>query len=291
MSAPSVDALIEVTIKRVPIGIVSNHIHDQVQIGDVIEVIEPLGDFILDGKKNINAIYFWGVSSGITPLIPLIKEVLFSKPSIDVNLIYGNRNFDKTIFLEKIINLLKAYPDKFKAWHFHSLLILREDNLYIVDGSINMDYALDILDGTDGINTRHFICGPAGLQESVKEALSTLNLLPVNILFEDFELVKDQKDFEDIIIQTIKLKFQNTEYALELIKGKSILETALDSGLELPYSCQTGNCSTCKRQLKKGSLKMIGLDNKRMDLLLDEFLLCCSHPMSDNVYIKIKKYL
>ena len=48
---------------------------------------------------------------------------------------------------------------------------------------------------------------------------------------------------------------QSNEYTLEVIKGKSILEAALDAGIELPYSCQTGNCSSCKANCVNGELK------------------------------------
>jgi ring-1,2-phenylacetyl-CoA epoxidase subunit PaaE len=74
---------------------------------------------------------------------------------------------------------------------------------------------------------------------------------------------------------------------LEVSKGKSILEAALNADIELPYSCQTGNCSTCKGKLINGDAKMIGLSKERDDLAADEFLLCCTHPLTENVQISI----
>src|ERR1700676_3508127 len=46
-SAPGVEATLNITIKRVPGGIVSNHILDKLKVDDIIEVMEPMGDFIL----------------------------------------------------------------------------------------------------------------------------------------------------------------------------------------------------------------------------------------------------
>lgn len=286
-SSPLIDPLLEVTVKRVLNGIVSNHIHDQVRVGDVIEVMEPMGDFIIKSNEICTSVYFWGVGSGITPLISLIKEVLVSMPFINVNLVYGNRNFESTIFSNQLEILLNSYPERFKVWHFHTQLSLRSENPYIVEGRIDKDYALDIMKGVDAINTTHYICGPAGLKESVKAALAELSVLQDNIFDEDFELIKDPNDFAEINTQTIKLQYQNTEHALEIIKGKSILEAGLDAGLELPYSCQTGNCSTCKAVCSRGLIKMIGLPKPRIDLQPDEYLLCCSHPLTDNVYVTI----
>jgi len=133
----------------------------------------------------------------------------------------------------------------------------------------------------------HFICGPAGFKESVKESIFSLNIPAERILSEDFELVKNPKDFEDIQSQKIELFFENKNHTLEVIKGKSVLESALDAGIELPYSCQTGNCSTCKGVLKEGNLKVIGLEKERDDLLTNEYLLCCSYPITGNVHIEV----
>lgn len=286
-SAPLLDTNIEVTVKRVPNGIVSNHIHDRVKVGDVIEVFEPMGDFIYKPKENIKNIYFWGVGSGITPLISLIKEVLTAEIPIKVNLIYGNRNFDTIIFSELIKSLSKNHPDQLKVWYFLSRLTLKNSEPYIIEGRISKDAVLSIVDQTEVMNTMHYICGPTGLKESVKKALRTLNIPSENILSEDFELAKNPNDFRNIHTQTIKLRFNNAEYDLEVIKGKSILETALDAGVELPYSCQTGNCSTCKAACLTGQVKMIGLNKDRSDLASNEYLLCCSHPLTNDVCVAI----
>jgi ring-1,2-phenylacetyl-CoA epoxidase subunit PaaE len=97
-STPLVDSLLSITVKRVSNGIVSNYIHNFFKVGDVIEVMEPMGDFVLNKKESIHSIYFWGVGSGITPLFSLIKEVLNSRPNTVVHLVYGNKNEESTIF-------------------------------------------------------------------------------------------------------------------------------------------------------------------------------------------------
>ena len=81
--------------------------------------------------------------------------------------------------------------------------------------------------------------------------------------------------------------FQGEEYEIFVPKGKSILDVALDNDIELPYSCQTGNCSICKAKLKEGELKMIGLTKEREDLAKEEFLLCCSYPLTNPISIEV----
>lgn len=288
-SAPAVDTLLETTIKRVPNGIVSNYIQDQVQRGDLIEVTGPLGNFIFDYQEEIEIVYFWGVGSGITPLISLIKEILYSKPLIKVYLIYGNRNFEMTIFSSLIDELAIKYKDTFSFTHFHSQLTMDEDNHLLKKGRINKDFILNLVKDSEVSKTMHYICGPVDLKNTIKETLTFLKYPTPNIFAEDFELFKDPKDFEHITSRKVQICFEGIYNEVEVNKGKSILEGALDAGIELEYSCQTGNCNTCKAKLKAGHIKMIGLAKERTDLLANEYLLCCSYPLDDNVCIEILK--
>ena len=285
-SAPSVDAMLEITIKRIPNGLVSNHIHDKVKIGDSIEVLQPMGDFICEDISR--EVLLWGVGSGITPLLSIAKELLNLHEHVKVSLIYGNRNHETTIFIAKIQQLEKLYPDRFLVKHFHTQFKINPNIPGLIEGRINQERAIKIIcEINPHHSANHFICGPSGLKTSVKSALKLKGFADKQIFAEDFELVKDPKDFENINTQNITLKFGQSEFDLEVIKGKSILESALDTGIELPYSCQTGNCSTCKGKLLSGEVKMIGLTKEREDLLVDEYLVCCTHPLSDYVYIEI----
>lgn len=286
-SAPSVDSLLETTIKRVPEGMFSNHIHDTVQIGDMVEVLEPLGDFIHKENELIDWVCFWGVGSGITPLISIIKEILISKPTLKVNLVYGNKNFESTIFLKLIDGLLKQYPDNLEVWHFHSQYNHDVNHHHVKSGRISKEFVFDLFKGADVVKTKHYICGPTDLKSTIKEALDILKCPKENILSEDFELVKNPKDFEDIATRSVYIHFQGIDTVVKVEKGKSVLEAALDTGIELPYSCQTGSCNTCKGKLKTGKLRMIGLSKERDDLEKEDYLLCCSYPLTDDVFVEI----
>lgn len=112
-----------------------------------------------------------------------------------------------------------------------------------------------------------------------------LGVLEENVFSEDFELIKDPEEFKDIFDQDVVLNFQGADNKLRITSGNSILEEAL--GLELPYSCQTGSSSTCKATVSSGQLKMIGLSKPRTDLKENEYLLCCSYPLTNDVCIEI----
>ncbi|MDR6941168.1 ferredoxin--NADP reductase [Mucilaginibacter pocheonensis] len=288
-SAPEVDQTLAVTVKRIPGGIVSNHIIDQVKVNDVIEVLEPLGDFTL--KSNLvlqnTHIVLWGAGSGITPLMSIAKYALHKYDTSHVTLVYGNRNFESVIFNEKIKELQSRY-DNFSGLHFYTQATIGMDNPNIIQGRIDPDMVLSIMqcEGELG-NTVHYICGPTGLKESVKAALLKLGIDKERIFSEDFEIIRNPLDFEGITTRMVSINHNNNIAAVEVVKGKSILEAGLDAMIELPYACQTGSCLVCKGRVIKGELKTIGISKLPEELESNECLLCCSFPLNDDVEVAV----
>lgn len=286
-STPLIDSTLNVTIKRVPQGIVSNYINDTVKVDDVIEVQEPLGDFIFELDQSIKSVVFWGVGSGITPLFSMIKDLLASQPSINIYLVYGNKSTSSVIFKNQLEKLKEIYSDRFKIYSFYSKEEFFDEDSHNYRGRIDSVFVQNLVSDIES-PSRNYICGPIGLKNTVRESLISLGENIENVFSEDFELVKNPEDFKDIKNQEVILNFKGVENKIAVTSGNSILEEALEAGLELPYSCQTGNCSTCKATAISGKLKMIGLDKPRTDLKDNEFLLCCSYPLSNDVCIEVQ---
>lgn len=288
-SAPEVDQNLEITVKQVPGGIVSNHIADQLKVGELVEVMEPMGNFVL--KTNLvttdTHIVLWGAGSGITPLFSIIKEALHQSIGEHITLVYGNRSFESVIFKDKI-ELLKTAYNNFTSWNFHTKIVISQTNETIIEGRIDPVKVLSVMQAEGDLNnTLHYICGPAGLKDSVKTALLKLDVSSQNILSEDFEIVRDPAVFENISTQIVTIIKDGAKSFVEVVKGKSILEAGLDALIDLPYSCQTGSCRICKAVLFKGEVKMIGITPKPEELNAGECLLCCSFPLLDNVEVAV----
>jgi ring-1,2-phenylacetyl-CoA epoxidase subunit PaaE len=289
-SAPVIDADLEITVKRVPGGVVSNHIIDKIKVGDMIEVMEPMGDFTLNNEfiSPSAHLVLWGAGSGITPLISIAKYALQHKSVGHVTLVYGNRNTESVIFNDKIELLKKEYKELFSSWSFHTQPTIVMNDPYHIQGRINPAKVLAVMEQEGNLNsTVHYVCGPTGLKESVKLALGNLGVDNNRIFSEDFEIVRDPKEFESIITRTVSIKNNDEVSEIEVVKGKSILEAGLDAMLDLSYSCQTGNCIVCKATLISGDIKMIGLQNRPAELKINEYLLCCSFPLTDNVEVTV----
>jgi ring-1,2-phenylacetyl-CoA epoxidase subunit PaaE len=286
-SAPGIDATLNITVKRVSSGIISNHIIDKVRIGDMIEVMPPMGSFLVawDELTDATPLVLWAAGSGITPLMSIVKFSLKNRKN-PIILVYGNRDFENAIFADEI-ELLCQHHSNFTVWHFHSQAKISNINPYLIEGRITPTKVLTVLKGIEKLeNSLHYICGPSGLKDSVKEALNNFGIHDEHIYSEDFEIVQNPKDFEDVITRSIEIIKEDVPCVVEVTKGKSILEAGLDFGIELQYSCQTGDCSMCKGKLLSGSVKTIGVNKIPTGVQEDEYLLCCTYPMSDDVKVE-----
>lgn len=287
-SAPSVDSLLEITIKRVPDGIVSNYIFTELKVGDVLEIMEPMGDFTFNNSDIGKTIYLWGVGSGITPLYSLTKEILNIHPDTKVFLVYGNKLRESTIFSKKLFELQNEYNSVLRLTYFYSQenKLVEEEN--IIKGRISSDFVLNLVSkNTHCKESVHYICGPKGIKDTIKSSLLKLDVPLSSIFVEEFDLVIDPKEFEDVEDSRVSIRFQGKQTEIFVPKGKSILDVALDNDIEIPYSCQTGNCNICKAKISEGRLKMIGLTRDREDLPQGEFLLCCSYPLTNPISIEL----
>lgn len=289
-SAPGIDSTLNITVKKVPGGVVSNYIANHIKTGDTVEVLEPMGNFTLENKNisNNNQLVFWGAGSGITPLYSIIKHALNNNLAKHVTLIYGNRNCDNTIFNQEIIDLQKKYSTSFSVWYFHTDFKTDRINSAIIKGRIDVQRIVEILKTGDELNnTFHFLCGPDGLTKSVEVALKNEGVSQQCIYTESFELVINPEYFEEIITQHVLFKKAGEEYNVEVTKGKTLLEAGLDAMIDLSYSCQTGSCLLCKAKLVSGKLKVIKSSENTKMLETDEHLLCCSLPATNDVELLV----
>jgi len=289
-SAPDIDGYLEVTVKRVNGGVVSNHINDFLKVGDMVETMSPMGDFVFDSNK-INAaqhVVLWGAGSGITPLISIAKYILYKRIGNKVRLVYGNRSLESVIFKARIEEMERSFPEDFTTSHFHTHFTIDENKPGVIAGRIEPEKVLlEMKRELDIQNTVHFICGPPGLKESVKKSLKSLSINEDMIFSEDFELVKNPSDFEDVFTRIVEIVKGGTVHKVEVTKGKSILEAGLDASIDLEYSCQTGSCTVCKARLIKGNVKTIGTKGLPAALSAEECLLCCGYPLSNDVRVSV----
>jgi len=290
-SAPNIDSHLEITIKRFPGGVVSNYLYDCARVDDMIEVMEPLGDFVYEPANvdsNLKHVFLWGAGSGITPLMSILKTVLHFSPQKQVGLFYCNRTREQTVFYNEINTLKDSFEENLKRWNFYTGTSEKIYNDSDILGRLKEQDIISIFRSIESYeNSIHYICGPESFIETIKSALSQLNIEDGKILTEKFELLIDPGEFDDIETRNVKINQGGDHWEIEVVKGKNILDAALDQLIDLPYSCQTGSCLLCRAKILNGKVKVIGLEKLPDEFLSDDCLLCCGYPYTNDVEIMI----
>lgn len=301
-SSPHLNEPLTVAAKKVTGGVVSNYIYNTLQEGDIVEVFPPQGKFTPDLKpKRENCYMLIGGGSGITPLISIIKSVLAAEPKSKLVLYYGNHDEQNIIFREELENLEASSNGRLKNYFTLEQAPAGWNGL---TGIINKDDLVRIIEenfGEDKSCTEYFICGPSIMMELVKTVLNEINIPEGWIHIEYFTLpvtniseATVHNEAGNIIVEELELRERNVKIILEgeehevtVLPEQSVLDAAMEAGLDPPYSCRSGICSTCRAKLLSGKVKMDereGLSDSEID---QGFILTCqSHPLTDDTVIE-----
>lgn len=297
-SSPFVDKDLAVTVKRVDGGLLSNWLAETLQAGSIVKVMEPMGqfttEFAADRKRHL--IMFAG-GSGITPMMSIIKSILTQEPNSIVSLIYCNRDIDSIIFKDSLEQMQTRDEGRLHVIH---ILDNAPMNWQGYSGLLNHEMLTRLFEripdwGID--NTTYLMCGPEGMMKNVDTLLAMRHIPKEKIFKESFVqgiIDKDEKK-QDVIVEGEELKerevtirYDGQEYKVLVPPDKGILESALDQGIDLPYSCQSGLCTACRGKALSGKVKLDEEEGLSQSERAEGYVLTCvGHPLTDDVVIEI----
>lgn len=288
-TAPSENVL-GVTIKRIEGGKVSNYLRDNSRVGDVIEVYPPMGKFMIEIDPNRKKHYILiGAGSGITPLFSMLKSVLSQEKNSKVSLWYGSRNENSIIFLRELNNLKEKYSNRLNIVHVLSQVAVSEDtNSGRVGEKGRLDKAMIYkllvdLFMNDELPKAYYLCGPEGMMNDGIAILQEQGVYPENIFREyyaapaptdeEIEKVHGEKPLPSSQMITITLDGVTSEVPLN--GDEYILDAALNAGIDAPFACQAGVCTTCRAKLKSGKVEMDENEGLSDNEIAQGFILTC----------------
>ena len=258
-------------------GSMSGHLGRKLRAGDTLEVLPPTGRFILTPDAGATRTYCaFASGSGITPILGIIKNVLRHEPASRFLLFYGNRTTASIMFAEELLALKDRYPQRLSLY----FLMSREpQDVELFNG--RLDAAKVGVLGREffdaGSIDGFFLCGPDTMIDSVRAGLVGLGVETARIHSEHFtsegvrvkvELpvgrasarhpeVGLKPDLQQEQTQvTVVMDGRRRSFAMAS-DGTTVLEAAEQAGLELPYSCRAGVCSTCRTRVVRGAVTMM----------------------------------
>ncbi|MCW3476970.1 1,2-phenylacetyl-CoA epoxidase subunit PaaE [Limobrevibacterium gyesilva] len=288
------DNELRVAIKRVPQGAFSQHANTALRAGDTIDVMPPAGRFgtaIAPGLARVHVAVAAG--SGITPILSIMKTVLTREPASRFILFYGSRSTAQIIFREALEDLKDRFLDRLSVFH---VLSREEQDIAVLSGRLDGEKLRALLPtvvAPPAID-HAFVCGPAGMIDDVSATLQALGVQPARIHVERFtpaggaipapRPVPVAADAPAFATATVIHDGKATD--IPLAEGEAILDAAMRAGLDLPWSCRGGMCSTCRAKLQEGEVAMdqnFALEPWETDA--GYILTCQSHPTTKHVTV------
>jgi len=293
-------------------GRMSRELATRLSPGERLEVGTPTGRFrsAVDASRAQRYVAF-AAGSGITPVLSLASDILAREPASRFTLIYGNRSMSRTMFLEHTLALKNRHLDRFSVYFVMS----REpQQAALLNGRIDAVKVEALAAQLPDVARadEYFVCGPGDMVDAVRGAILRLNPgAPVR--FERFAGPSQAGPLQARPIQVRPIQAAPREAAAPtsphaahpgaanaaelppdeglaqisvVMDGRrrcfpmtradaSVLAAAERAGLDLPFSCRSGICATCRTRVKSGKAVMahnIALERWEVDA---GFILCC----------------
>lgn len=289
---------LRVAVKRVAGGLFSNWVNDHLAPGMTIEVLPPAGNFrsALDAGHAKHYLAF-AAGSGITPILSLLKTTLEAEPRSRFTLVYGNRSAASVLFKEELEDLKDVYLERLRL----VFILSREElDIELFHGRIDRDRADALLrrwlDPAD--IDMAFVCGPLDMMTGVRDALLDHGVARARIKLELFATSARDAAQRQARQQKAQMTAAAGESEISVVLdgrtrgftlargGANLLEAALARSLELPYSCKSGVCSSCRCKVVAGEVEMHSAHALEDYEIARGFVLACqSYPVSDRVVL------
>ena len=278
---------LRIAVKEVKNGTFSAFANNKLKAGDTLEVGTPEGKFTFEpeaGRLRNYAAFASG--SGITPVVSIIQSVLNGEPKSTFVLVYGNKTPEETIFHKQLHDLQLKYVGRFFVHYVYSQANVEHELFGRIDKS-TVNFVL---------NNKHkelqfdkfYLCGPEEMINTVSAILKEKNFKDSAIKFELFSTSTSENKIEKSLEghSKITVVVDSDETSFEMSQKQTILEAALKQGIDAPYSCQGGICSSCLARITSGTAEMtknsILTDSEIAEGLI---LTCQSHPTSATIVV------
>ena len=292
-----------VCVKRDPMGRFSGFVNDKLKVGDTLGVMrKAMGRFYatIEPEKAKSYVMMAG-GSGVTPIMSNIRAILEGEPKSEITLFYGNKTRRDIIFREDFNDLKDAYMERFRVFH-----ILSDDvpEVPLYGGMMTPEKITELVTTLTSVLDvdQFFICGPGPMMDGGKAALIELGVDEKRIKIESFgnrpvvapkpAATNEEKPVEspqnaEGEMAEVEIIIDGNRSRLKMpLDTPNILDFALSSKIDAPFSCKDGICSTCRAKVVEGEVEMADVHGLEDDEIAAGYILTCSsRPKSKRLVI------
>ncbi len=287
------DGTLQVGIKKVAGGAFSTWANEEVQVGDTLEAMPPLGTFhtALDADAQNHYLGFAG-GSGITPVLSILRTVLTREPQSRFTLVYANRAVRTIMFRDELEDLKNTYMGRVNVIH---ILEADAQDIDLFTGRVDEAKCAALFERWIDIASvdTAFICGPETMMLGIAKALREHGLEDDQIKFELFGASQQGRAKQRAIaadaaaaraVTQATVTLDGATRSFEMPRDLSLLDAAIDNAMDAPFACKAGVCSTCRAKVTEGEVEMLTNHALEDNEIADGFVLTCQcYPLTDTV--------
>jgi ring-1,2-phenylacetyl-CoA epoxidase subunit PaaE len=281
-------------------GWFSTWANESLKPGQTIEAMPPMGNFYvpLDPGNRKHYLGFAG-GSGITPVLGILKTTLLTEPHSQFTLFYGNEATSTIMFREELEDLKNAFMQRFNLIH---ILNREQQDIELFNGMMTKEKCAELFKHCVDVRSvdTAFICGPQVMMLQIAEALQEQGLDKRQIKFELFSSPEGARKDRAKAGAAGAAKQETCEATIVIDgrartlsmakKTETVLDAGLREGMELPYACKGGVCSTCRAMLLEGEVDMdANFALEDYEIARGYVLTCQSYPATDKIVVDFDK--
>jgi ring-1,2-phenylacetyl-CoA epoxidase subunit PaaE len=283
LCAPPGSAGLRIGVKRLPGGMFSQKVLDDLALGDTLEVMTPMGRFgaALAGLRRPA---FVAAGSGITPVLSMAAAALADPTVEEVTVLDCNRTQRDVMFLDELADLKDLHPTRLQLVH----VLTRElQESPLLSGRLDAERFREIRSALLGEADGWFLCGPFDLVTTVHEALVADGVDPAAVHTELFHAEAPPRSAEVDSPATgtdVTATLGGLRSAFTVQPGEHVLDAFLRVRGDAPYACKGGVCGTCRAHLLEGSVSMDANWALEPEEIAHGYVLTCqSRPTSERL--------
>ena len=280
-STPTWRDRIEITVKREEQGLVSRWLHDDLALGDEVEIEAPNGTFCFTGKEAASVALI-GAGVGITPMMSAARYLTETRWPGKAYLILGFQAPRDFIFRQEISELESRNPN------LSVTVTMSRPGDEPWSGRVGRIDAALLASAVPGISTcRAHICGPPSMMDAVKAALTAVGVPETLIKTEAFGTIKRNPTAKSAASTGIagKVTFQASDTTARVPVDATILDVADEAGVFIDNACRSGTCGSCRVKLISGTVSMAVEDALTVQDKAEGYILTCQAKIRGDVKV------
>lgn len=296
ISNPPGSQTLQLTVKRVEKGLVSNAICDSLKVGDSVELLSPQGEFYLRANDLPKKLILISAGCGVTPVMAMLRQLISkqkvsahgqaegaSDTPLEIHFIHAAQNRHEIIYHQELQAIAQENPNI----HLHIMLEDATGTQY-PQGRIQQGDLVRFCGYLD--NSQVYLCGPVGFMESIEAQFTALNFDMSHFRQESFtptQAAEQEGNSEtENTNSTVQVAIPKFSKSVDAATGSVLLDALESAAVPVIAACRSGICGSCKCKVK-GDIHRTSTATLTPEEIEQGYALACSSQIQGDLEVEL----